>query len=59
MGISIEKVCTNLKLFICFIRIPLQEIPEIEDSTRSWKGLFDIDTISNNMARLLLGPEYV
>ena len=47
-------VCTNLKLFICFIRIPLQEIPEIENSTRSWKGLFDIDTISNNMARLLL-----
>jgi len=36
------------------ITIPLQEIPEIEDSTRSWKGLFDIDTISNNMARLLL-----
>ena len=41
-------------LYICFIRIPLQEIPEIENSTRSWKGLFDIDTISNNMARLLL-----
>ena len=29
-------------------------IPKIEDSSRSWKGLLDIDTISNTLPRLCL-----